>query len=277
MQLIATTTLAGKPVSDDFQAFLQESGIPLVKRDPSSLEELVRVHAAEGVVVWQDSGPVLHIQGEKFYFHPSMAKNRLSMWRKKGIPDPLVTACGFTGSDRVLDGTLGLGADAIVAAFFTPNGQVLALESSAAVACVVKWGMKLYRSRMPWLDEAIHRIQVIQAEHGQYLASQTEKSFDIVYFDPMFRKPQLKSQSLAPLRRLANPDPLSLHIVEEAVRVARKRVVIKEMFSSGELERLGCHRILGSANKKIRYGIIETDDRQNRSAFISINPHPQPL
>lgn len=261
MQVIATTTLSQNSVSDNFQAFLEESGIPLVRREPPSLEELIKIHSAEGVVVWQESGPVLYIQGEKFYFHPSMAKNRLAMWRKKGIPDSLATVCGFTGSDRVLDSTLGLGADAIVASFFNPAGEVVALESSPAIAFVIKWGMRLYQSRMPWLDEAIHRIKVVHAEHGKYLADQADKSFDIVYFDPMFRKPQLKSQALAPLRLLANHVPLSEPIISEAMRVARKRVVIKEMFSSGELERLGCQHILGSANNKIRYGIIETDKK----------------
>ena len=108
------------------------------------------------------------------------------------------------------------------------QGTVVGLESSRAIAMVVKWGMKLYDSPMTWLKEAANRIQVINSEHYQYLSDLDDNSFDIVYFDPMFRQPLLKSQAISPLRSLANPAPLDLRAIEQACRVARKRVVVKE-------------------------------------------------
>jgi hypothetical protein len=185
-----------------------------------------------------------------------MAKNRLSIYRKQGTEDPFVRACEIEDGDTLLDCTLGLGADAIVASYFTPQGAVIGLESSPAIALVVKWGMKLYDSPMIWLKEAVNRIQVINSEHYHYLSNLPDNSFDIVYFDPMFRQPLLKSQAISPLRSLANPLPLDLKAIEQACRVARKRVVIKERSEGTELERLGCSTIIGGKNRKIAFAVI---------------------
>jgi 16S rRNA G966 N2-methylase RsmD len=84
-----------------------------------------------------------------------------------------------------------------------------------------------------------------------------DNAFDIVFFDPMFRKPLLKSQAISPLRLLANNDPLEKSIIEEACRVAKRRVVMKEMVSSLEFERLGFTKILRSSYNKIGMGVLE--------------------
>jgi 16S rRNA (guanine1516-N2)-methyltransferase len=257
MHIIATTPQSGLKDYTNFNKFLAESGFPYITRNRLSLEVLQQENQADGVVVWYNEGPALYNGGDKFFFHPSMAKNRLSIYRKQGTEDPFVRACEIEDGDRLLDCTLGLGADAIVASYFTPHGIVVGLESSPAIALVVKWGMKLYDSPMIWLKEAVNRIQVINSEHYQYLSNLADNSFDIVYFDPMFRQPLLKSQPISPLRSLANPLPLDLAAIEQACRVARKRVVIKERSEGTELERLGCSTIIGGKHRKIAFGLIQ--------------------
>jgi 16S rRNA (guanine1516-N2)-methyltransferase len=257
MQIIATTPQSGLKDDTNFNEFLAESGFSYIPRNRRSLEVLLQENQADGVVVWNNEGPVLYSGGDKFFFHPSMAKNRLSAYRKQGIEDPFVHACGIEDGDSLLDCTLGLGADAIVASYFTPNGVVVGLESSPAIALVVKWGMKLYNSRMSWLNEAIKRIEVINSQHYDYLSGLADNSFDIVYFDPMFRHALVKSQAISPLRSLANPLPLDLRAIEQACRVARKRVVIKERAEGTELERLGCSTIISGKHRKIAFGVIQ--------------------
>ncbi len=256
MHIIATTPQSGLKDYTTFNEFLAESGFPYIPRNRHSLEVLQQENQADGVVVWSNEGPVLYSQGDKFFFHPSMAKNRLAAYRKQGTDDPFVNACGIENGDKLLDCTLGLGADAIVASYFTPHGTVVGLESSTAIAPVVKWGMKLYNSQMSWLNEAVNRIKVINSEHYEFLAGLANKSFDIVYFDPMFRQPLLKSQAISPLRSLANPLPLDLAAIEQACRVAQKRVVIKERAEGTELQRLGCSTIISGKHRKIAFGVI---------------------
>jgi len=257
MHIIATTPQSGLKDYTDFNKFLAESGFPYISRNRRSLEVLQQENQADSVVVWYSEGPVLYSGGDKFFFHPSMAKNRLGGYRKQGVEDPFVYACGIEDGDSLLDCTLGLGADAIVASYFTPQGIVIGLDSSRAIAMVVKWGMKLYDSPMIWLKEAVNRIQVINSEHYQYLSTLNDNSFDLVYFDPMFRQPLLKSQAISPLRSLANPLPLDLKAIEQACRVARKRVVIKERVEGTELQRLGCTTIISGKHRKIAFGVIQ--------------------
>lgn len=257
MVIIATTSQSAGDIDQDFAKFLEDSGFPFVPRNKKSLNYLMKENNAQGIVVWLPEGPVLYCGQEKFFFHPSMAKNRLASFRKFSIPDPMAKACALEENNSFLDCTLGLGADAIVASYFCPSGKVTGLESSTAIANITKWGIKLYNSQISWLNVAIKRIAVINCDHEKYLAQLQDNSYDIVYFDPMFRRPVLKSQAIAPLRLLANPAPLEKKVIDEACRVARKRVVVKEMHSGSEFSRLGIEKIIGSRHNKIGFGIIE--------------------
>lgn len=255
MHLIVTSPLSAETTSEELQEFLADSNLPYIPRCGKSLPSLIREHQAEGVVVWKEGGPVLYLGNEQFFFHPNMAKIRIGAFRKQGQIDPMIKACGLKEGDRFLDCTLGLGADAIVASYFTRT-RVIGLESSQVVAAIIKWGMRHFISDISWLSEPISRIEVIHADHREFLAQQADKSFDVVYFDPMFRQPLLNSQPLSPLRSLADPRPLSLDTIEQACRVARSRVVIKERYQGEEFKRLGIETIHSTSGQKLAYGVI---------------------
>lgn len=260
MHIIVTTTQAGREIDEELQSFLQESQLPFVERKRKSLPVLAHENQAEGIIVWRMEGPLLYAGDprEELYFHPSMAKNRLAALRKLKQPDSFLQATSLKIGDSLLDCTMGRGADSIVAAYICGPGKVVGLESVLPVALVMKWGMRLYRSRMDWLDGAIHNIEVKHADHNQFLKLAGDNSYDVVYFDPMFRHPRYKSQPISALRQLADHRPLELEAIHQACRVARRRVVIKETISSGEFERLGCTKILSSPHNPIAYGIIDT-------------------
>ncbi len=258
MKIVATTTQSRPEPDCLFRYFLKDSGFDYIPRKGRGLKTIQHDSQADAVVVWQDSGPVMYIGDNKFFFHPSMAKVRLSAYRKKGQLDPLIEAAGVNPGDSILDCTLGLGADSIVLAYFC-KGPVVALESSPAIAYTVKWGMRLYKSPLLWLSEAIQRVNVLAADHLCHLASLPDDCYDLVYFDPMFRRPLLKSETLSPVRLLGDLQPLSEEAVREACRVAKKRVLIKERAGSPEFERLGCHRTVGSIHNSIHFGIIDIE------------------
>lgn len=255
MDLIVTSPLSSESNSADLEEFLAEIGLPYIPRSGKSLPRLMQEHHADGVVVWKESGPVLHLGGEQFFFHPSMAKIRIGAYRKRNQDDPMIKACALKEGDSFLDCTLGLGADAVVASFFT-HSKVVGLESSPVVAAIIKWGMRRFTSDISWLSEPIQRIEVIKADHNEFLAQQANNSFDVVYFDPMFRRPLLSSQPLSPLRNLADPRPLSLQTIEQACRVARSRVIVKERSHGEEFKQLGIETVVSTSGHKLAYGII---------------------
>ncbi|NLB51887.1 MAG: class I SAM-dependent methyltransferase [Syntrophomonadaceae bacterium] len=255
MRLIVTTSQSVKKESDILKEFIKETEIEYVPRNRKSIAVLSAENDAQGIIVWHDEGPVLHVGEEKLFFHPSMAKNRLASYRKYQTEDLLIKACEIKNSDSFLDCTLGMGADAIVASYFSDK-PVLGLESSFPIAVIIKWGMKTYQTRIPWLTEPIKKIEVCHRNHYEFLKELKDDSLDIVYFDPMFRQPLMASKPINALRAIADPSPVTRESIAEACRVARKKVVMKEQVKSSEFEKLNFNKVFHSPHNRIGYGII---------------------
>ncbi len=256
MGYIVSTTQSVEHISEEMQAFLEDCGYPYVPREKRSLTSLTESYHPDGIIIWETTGPVLYIHGEKFFFHPSMAKNRINAYRKFGTPDLMIRASRLEKGDDFLDCTLGLGSDSIVAAYFSETGRITGLESEKVTAMIVKWGMKHDYGKAEWLNETMKKIEVIAADHFSYLQEQPDNSYDVIYFDPMFQQPLHKSNSMSPLRQVANHAPLNPATITEACRVARKTVVMKERCAGDEFARLGFQDVIKSSNKKIAYGVI---------------------
>ncbi|MBB3110381.1 16S rRNA G966 N2-methylase RsmD [Paenibacillus phyllosphaerae] len=233
----------------------EELGGRLVDRKQHSLTMLKKRYADDRLLVVDPSGLRYYEHSdEPLYFHPSMAYVRVKRLRK-GERDPLMDISGCQQGDTVLDCTAGLGSDAIVFAYAVgKEGHVTAIESEPILCAVVRDGLKTYKTMHEDVNEAFRRIEMQCVNHRNYLQSLPDKSVDIVYFDPMFRKPVHESSALEPLRSVANADALDEETIRHAVRVARKSVVLKEHAASGEFERLGfaCKHV-----NKIAYGVIK--------------------
>ena len=259
---IGITTTQRKEPYPHLKEFLQEAGLPFYPRNGGSVARLMREHDLAGMIVWKENGPELHLKDadQPFFYHPSMAKNRLTAWRKKQQPDALARAAELRPGDAFLDCTLGMGADALTAAYFTEEaGRVVGVESSPLIALIIRWGMRIYAETTEhlWMRPALSRIEVVNADYLDYLRALPDDSFDVVYFDPMFRQPVYESQAISVIRSLANPAPLSPEAVQEACRVARRCVLLKEKQISGEFERLGFTPVHESQTSKLAYGRIE--------------------
>ncbi|WP_409346869.1 class I SAM-dependent methyltransferase [Paenibacillus sp. MBLB4367] len=195
--------------------------------------------------------------GTEVYFHPSNGYVRIKRMRK-GESDLLIEISGASPGDSVLDCTAGLAADAIVFAYAVgPTGTVTALESSPVLACLLREGLSSYTTEIAEATVAMRAVRVEESDHLDYLRRQPDRSFDIVYFDPMFRKPIQDSSSMSPIRSVADMRALTEEAVAEAKRVARRCVILKEHRDSGEFERLGFTRNDRSQAAKTVYGVIE--------------------
>lgn len=225
-------------------------------REDRSLKRVMKEAKADGaVVVGSDGAHWEDREGNTFRFHPNLAALRVKELAVGG-EDALVTAAGLEPGDRVLDCTLGLGADAIVAAQVTgERGEVVGLESQPVIAVLVDYGLRHYPVSSDSLAQAMGAVQVVCADYRDYLRRQKDRSFDVVLFDPMFRQTVTRSPALQSLKVLANPEPLEPDSVREALRVARKRVVLKERLVGGEFERLGFRVVKEASNHA--FGVLE--------------------
>lgn len=256
MMLIVTTT---KSVPDQInlaEEFAGRVGGRYLPRDNQTLQRLQTL--GNGVVIVETNRIVWYPPGNgPVFFHPGLAKLKVREYRKKG-QEQLVEALGLKSGQTVLDCTLGLAADAIVASFAVgPAGKVVGIEENPVLAELVRQGLGSYRGSALDLLAAMRRIEVIAGNHLEYLLAQPDNSFDAVYFDPMFRRPVYASSSLQPVRAWVNNAPLRPEAIAEARRVARSRVVVKERRGSQEFARLGFTKIGGGRHSPVAYGIWE--------------------
>nr|WP_251136961.1 class I SAM-dependent methyltransferase [Exiguobacterium sp. s193] len=191
-----------------------------------------------------------------FFFHPSSAVFRIKQFDTTGY-DPLIAIARLEEGMAVLDCTLGLGSDAIVMSHAVgSSGQVVALESKAETALIVREGLLAWQEGYEPINEAMRRIKVLNEQHIHYLKALPTDSFDVIYFDPMFEKTVTESIHLNGLRTLADYEVLSEEAIGEAKRVARKRIVLKAHFESELFNQFAFERIKRKSSK-LHYGVIE--------------------
>lgn len=148
----------------------------------------------------------------------------------------------------MLDCTLGLASDALVAAWAVGSaGRVVGLEKSLALFALVSTGLAAL--------ECPHscRIEVRHEDASAFLARQPANSFDMVLFDPMFDRPGRCSPAFEMLRRHAEHAPLEPPILEQAQRVCRRGVLVKLARHSSEWRRLNLTPERGSPYSPIAW------------------------
>jgi len=255
---IVTTTRKPDAAAENLAVEISKKlGGQFIRRENFSLDALKKTHGAENILlVKKNSLSIVTAEGELF-FHPNTAHLRIKNLRG-GQGDRLVDALKISAGSKVLDCTLGLGSDAIVESFIVgESGKIVALESNPLIFQVVSHGLQNFSDDSPHILEAMRRVEVVNADCGEFLKTCADNSFDAVYFDPMFRRPIQKSSGINPIRPLADNRPLSKEIINEACRVAKFRVVMKEHSGSTEFSRLGFKIAGGGKYSSIAFGVID--------------------
>ncbi len=233
-------------------------GAPIVRRGRRSIEQLAEEHGAWGVLVIEAERVTLYVPSLnlEYFYHPSMARRRINNVRK-GQGEPMVKAMGLKPGDHVLDCTLGRGTDAIVASYVVgPEGRVVGLESVPVIAAMTEHGLKTFDANSQRTNEAMRRIEVICADYNDYLFEIPERSFDVVYFDPLFHQPVEGASAMVPLRPISDRRPLTRRAFERALEVARRCVVIKQRRNSPLWQELKPDEIVAGRKSHVEYGVF---------------------
>jgi len=230
-----------------------------VPRGDCSLPTIAAQENVAGILVVGANRPIYYEpdRGIQYFFHPSMAKVRIHNI-KSGRGDPMITAMGLADGDEVLDCTLGRGADAIVASWIVgPKGKVVGVEKVPLLAQLTIDGLQNYEIKPTDVAAALRRIQAHPADYNHYLPKSGTDSFDVVYFDPIFDEPLERSQDMAVLRALGDEEPVSVEAIEQALRVARRAVVIKQRAGTALWQQLPFSvQLTSGTTSRIEYGVI---------------------
>ena len=258
MQFIITTiTKVNTDLIYQAQALAQKLNKKFVTRNNLSLERLKQDNNVDNILILTKDGLKANTKQGDLFFHLNMAQLRILNLNRKQ-KDHMVEAMDLKPKMSVLDCTLGLGTDATVASYIVgENGKVVGLESATLIYLITKYGLANFNHDNIAINHSLRRIESFNLHYLDYLKAQGDNSFDIVYFDPMFRKPIQDSANFKPMRAIANMEQLQSKALVEALRVAKKRVVIKETKDSMEFERLNISQIYGGKYSSVSYGVID--------------------
>jgi 16S rRNA (guanine1516-N2)-methyltransferase len=229
-------------------------GLPFAARSGGSLAAAAARAGADALLVLAARHAALFVDGAEHPWRAGMAALRV----KRLLSGERVTVDGFLAAarlrpgDAVLDATLGLGMDALVAAAAVgTRGRVVGVEASRALAALAAEG--LARCGV----DASRRVEVVHAEAGALLASLPARSFDVVVFDPMFRFGRAGASGFDLVRRLADSRPLAPETLARARQVARRWVVVKDGTPGWDLVRLGLEPLPSARGAKKLYARVE--------------------
>ena len=261
MLVVVTTPL--RPSTAEERAAREAAGrldLPYAPRHHAPLPAVLAGAGAGGALVLSATAATLCARGATRRWSAGMGLIRMkrTLARLAGRPvsptdrDPFLEAAGLLPGDEVLDATLGLGADALVAAAACgPAGRVVALEASRPLAAWVAEGLRRLGA------EPARRIEVRAGDHLEALAALPDRSFDVVAFDPMFRHARAEPGGFDLVRALADARPLRAEALVEARRVARRWVLVKDGAPGWDLARLGLTPLASARGAHRYYARIE--------------------
>lgn len=253
-------TTAGRPDEQSIKLAHEAANLlsyEVVERKKRSVKKMQEHYKANVLVAGKERYEYFPFgETEPFFFHPNSASFRVKRIAR-GEVDPLIEACALSVGDSFLDCTLGIGADSIVASFVVGfAGEIVGTEANQNVAFVVKQGMQHYDTSTIPLTSCMRQVEVVHANAIDYLKTQQDNAFDVVYMDPMFEEIIEESTNFTALRSAGNHDALTEEWVSEAMRVARKRVVLKAHFESNYFEAFGFEQ-LKRQTAKFHYGMLK--------------------
>lgn len=251
-------TTAGRPTESSIKEAKQLAYTyhgTYVDRRKRSIKQLLTI-TEEPVIVFGNNRLFLYNKStEPIFFHPNSAMFRCKSIMK-GERDPFVEASGLTEGMSLLDCTAGLASDSIVASFVVgEGGRVDACEGSL-LGILLQEGLKRWESGNFPINQAIRRLSITQKRYEEILPTIPDNYYDVVYFDPMFEESILESDGVEGVRKVALYDGISKEMIEEAKRIARKRVVLKDHWKSTRFEQLGFQQQIRKTSK-FHYGVIE--------------------
>lgn len=255
--LVTTAGRTNEQMIEKAKNVASELNVLYIPRKKQSVERIQAQNNGDCIVIGKNRLELYpYGETEPFFFHPNSAMFRIKRLLK-GEHDPFIEAAELREGMSLLDCTLGLASDSIVASFVVgESGSVTGIEANPYLAYIVEDGLRMWDSGSTEMNNAMERIIVHHSNSYDYLLTQPDVSVDCVYFDPMFEEPVLESDGIKALGRFAIYDDLDEGIINEALRVARKRVILKDHFRSERFEKYGFD-VFRRKTAKFHYGVKE--------------------
>jgi hypothetical protein len=253
-------TTAGRTNAEMIHAAIKiatQLKVPYIQRNKRSILDMQSEQFCGCLVVGKERLELFD-KGEPnpFFFHPNSAMFRIKRIMN-GDQDPFVEAAQLKKGMSLLDCTLGLASDSIVASFVVGDvGKVTGVEGQKYISYVVGRGLKTWDSDIYEINDAMRRVRVVTENSLIYLKSLPTECYDCVYFDPMFEEKILESDGIKALDLFALHDTLNDQLMNEAIRVAKHRILLKDHYLSTRFQKFGFQPFRRKTSK-FHFGVIE--------------------
>ncbi|KAA0550139.1 hypothetical protein FZW96_02000 [Bacillus sp. BGMRC 2118] len=253
--IVTTSSRANAVILQKAKEIAAEIGGSFQLRGRDSIQDLQQKYTSEVLVVGKTRTELfLPGNNDPIFFHPNSAMFRIKRLIAGGN-DPLIDACGLSEGMSFLDCTLGLASDAIVASYAVgTSGVIKGIEGNQTTAYLVSAGLKTWDSGIPQMNVAMGNIEVIWGKSFEYLSNCEDQTFDVIYFDPMFEE-TIDSSGIKGIKQLALYDDVTVAMMKEAKRIAKKRIVLKDHWRSTRFEKLGLTPIVRKSSN-FHYGVL---------------------
>lgn len=255
--IVTTAGRTNQDMVEQAKLIAAELEAPFIDRKKRSVALMQKLYNDACIIVGKERLELFPLgESEPFFFHPNSAMFRIKRLQR-GEHDPFIDACQLEEGMSFLDCTLGLASDSIVASYQVgPKGKVIGLEAEKYLSYMVRAGLKKWDSEERVINEAMRQIEVLHSHCFEYLRNLPSNSIDVVYFDPMFEESILESDGIQALTRFAVYDTFQAQWIEEALRVSKTRVVLKDHYQSERFEQFGFDQIRRKT-AKFHFGILE--------------------
>lgn len=254
---VTTIERTNEQLNDKAMKSAEQLGLLYVERKKRTIKQLQADLQMPCIVVGKARTELYDLGSDKpLFFHPNMAAIRMKRI-ERGETDPFIAMTGLHEGMSILDCTMGMAADSWVAAYVVgSSGMVTGLEVNPYIHFIMNEGRKHYEDSHSPYGDALKRIRMIRADYNDYLREAEDNTYDVVYLDPMFTETVEESMGMFGLKGFASYDDVTSEAIENAKRVARKRVVLKDHFRSGRFEKYG-FTIQKRKSAKFHFGVIE--------------------
>ncbi|BCB04443.1 class I SAM-dependent methyltransferase [Bacillus sp. KH172YL63] len=254
---VTTCGRANQEVIDRAHRAAEELSLTYIPRKKRSIRHHMSMHDQDCMVIGKERLE-LHVREEgtePFFFHPNSASFRIKRLIR-GEKDPLIEAADLKEGMSFLDCTLGLASDSIIASHIVgEKGKVIGIEANPYISYLLDQGLQDWMSPLRELNDAMRRVDVINGKFQEELKKFPDDAFDVVYMDPMFEEAITESHGINPIRKWASYAGITGEGIEEAKRVAKKRVVLKEHYQSPLFEEMGFD-VLKRPSAQFHFGVI---------------------
>lgn len=223
-QQIVPVVPATPDLAEQAQAIAERWGLPYANHSEMQFQLQLNAERLELVQVTENAPGAVYVD-----FVEGAVAHRRRFGGGRG--QSIAKAVGLKGgaSPTVLDATGGLGRDAFVLASL--GCRVTLLERSPVVAALLEDGLRRAVADAEIGGWVAERLSLIHADAVTWMEGLDERNFpEVVYLDPMFphrRKSAQVKKEMALFQQLIGSDEDADRLLPAALRVARKRVVVK--------------------------------------------------